>query len=131
MKTLILLLLLVIPNISFSQSNFYKINRFSVLNYLNGEWVLEKTVEPVGQFLVVNDSKIKLVSEDLDLSYLIYGEKTVNDYKTHRATHWNAVDNKGKNCFVMIKTYEGQREKSINFVYSQDSYAFELIIEEE
>jgi len=130
-KILILSLFLFTSIVSYSQANFYKIEKITILNYINETWTVNKTVEPIDEFVIIEGNKINLVSKNLKLSYIIYGEKTVKDYETHIATHWSGYDNEGKDCVVMIKNYRDFDQKSINLIYGLKSLAIELIIKEQ
>lgn len=130
-KILFLVLFSFVSLLTFSQSKFYSINKMTILSYVNEEWKEKETIVPENGFVIISGNKVTLINKNDKINFLTYGEKTATDYTTHIATYWNAYDDGGKNCVVMVKKWKEKDLSTINIIYSEEGLGIELIIFEQ
>lgn len=113
---------------SFSQT-FDKVRKALYYTYEKEQWVAGTPTYPERMFIIIKGNDIKITNQS-NSRYITYGDNRKENTKDYDSDTWDAYDQDGSTCTVMITKYFDAPGYSVFIMYADKNIAIQYITEE-
>jgi hypothetical protein len=113
---------------SFAQT-FDKVRKALYYTYEKEQWVAGTPTYPERMFIIIKGSEVRVTNKS-DSKYITYGDNRHEKTSDYDSDTWDAYDEDGSTCTLMITKYFDVPGYSVFVMYADKNIAIQYITEE-